>query len=273
MRTLRALALALGLLAWQTPALAQQIVSGGGGGGGISSVTAGNGLAATAGTCNSGSGSTLSACNDVLTKTGNYTLVNGDGFKTLNCNNAGGCVFTIPQATASGNFAEGWSVCFTSQLGTVTLTPVTSTIYALGSQTLLAGQTACVQSDGTNYLGTGGATTGPQTVTGILTTSSGRVQAIRVVTAAGAVTAATTDDHICLNKASGAATTVNLFATPTTGTVLEVEDCKGDANTNNITVTPNAGNIDGSATFVINTAWGVWVGIYNGTIWKTVSSR
>lgn len=96
---------------------------------------------------------------------------------------------------------------------------------------------------------------------------------VRVVTAAGAITATTSDVYICVNKTVGAASAVGLFASPTTGYVLTVLDCKGDANTNNITITPAAGNIDGSATFVISTAYGTWQGVYTGTIWKTVTSR
>jgi hypothetical protein len=108
---------------------------------------------------------------------------------------------------------------------------------------------------------------------GVWLTVNGEIQQIRVITASGAVTAATSDRHICVNKTTGAATTVNLFATPSTGTILTVDDCKGDAATNNITVAPNAGNIDGSATYVINTNYGSWTGIYTGTIWKTEASR
>lgn len=96
---------------------------------------------------------------------------------------------------------------------------------------------------------------------------------VRVVTAAGAITAANTDVYICVNKTVGAASAVSLFATPTTGYVLTVLDCKGDANTNNITMTPAAGNIDGAGTYVINTAYGSWQAVYTGTIWKTVASR
>lgn len=96
---------------------------------------------------------------------------------------------------------------------------------------------------------------------------------VRVVTAAGAITAANTDVYICVNKTTGAASAVALFASPTTGYVLTVLDCKGDANTNNITITPAAGLIDGSATFVINTAFGAWQAVYTGTIWKTVAHQ
>lgn len=271
MRFFKAAILALGLLSWSASAYAQQIIGGGGGGsGGISSVTSSLGLATTAGTCNSGSGSTLSACNAVLTKTGNYSVANGDGFDTINCNNAGGCTFTIPQATPSGNFAAGWGVCFTSQLGAVTLSPTTSTIYGAGL-TFVAGQTECIQSDGTNYLGTGGGALG--VFAGILTMQSGEIGAVRVITAAGAVTAATTDRYVCIAKATPAATVVNLFASPTSGTLLTVSDCGGNGVGFNYTITPAAGNIDGSATYVINTAYGAWTGVYVNGGWHTIAAR
>lgn len=101
----------------------------------------------------------------------------------------------------------------------------------------------------------------------------GQIEAVRSITAAGAVTVAVTDSHVCVNKTSGAATTVNLPSSPATGTVFTVDDCKGDAATNNITVTPAAGNVDGAGTFTINSNFGSWTGYYTGTIWKTTASK
>lgn len=75
----------------------------------------------------------------------------------------------------------------------------------------------------------------------------------RVVTAAGAITGATTDHIIEVNKTVGAATTVNLPAcNANSGLSITVIDGKGDAATNNITLTPSAGNINGATTFVMN---------------------
>jgi hypothetical protein len=91
----------------------------------------------------------------------------------------------------------------------------------------------------------------------------------RVVTAAGAVTvSAATDYVVIVNKDSGAATAVNLPATPATGLTFRVKDGKGDAATNNITLTPAAGNIDGQATQVIATNYGAVDLVYNGTQWN-----
>lgn len=91
---------------------------------------------------------------------------------------------------------------------------------------------------------------------------------MRVITAAGAVTvSATTDYFICLNKSSGAATVVNLPASPTAGQTYLVKDCKGDAQTNAITITPNSGTIDGASTFIINTNHGSAAVTFTGGEW------
>lgn len=109
---------------------------------------------------------------------------------------------------------------------------------------------------------------GANTLSGITTFGSGMVRKVRVVTAAGAVTVATTDHVIILNKTVGAATTFNLPGSPTTGTEFEFKDGKGDAATNNMTITPAAGNIDGAPNFVMNNNYQANKFIYNGTEWS-----
>lgn len=97
------------------------------------------------------------------------------------------------------------------------------------------------------------AFTNANSFSGSTTWTGNLITPIRTVTAAGAITvSATTDYFICVKKTSGAATTVNLPASPTIGLTFLIKDCKGDAATNNITITPNAGNIDNSATLVLN---------------------
>jgi len=75
---------------------------------------------------------------------------------------------------------------------------------------------------------------------------------------------------VIVNKTSGAATAVNLPATPITGKKYIVKDGKGDAATNNITITPAAGTIDGAATYVMNTNYQVVSFVYNGTQWNLI---
>lgn len=92
----------------------------------------------------------------------------------------------------------------------------------------------------------------------------------RVVTVAGAVTINPTDFIVIVNKASGAATTVNLPSSPDTGRCLRIKDGKGDAGTNSITITPAAGNIDGASTFIIVVNYGSIDVCYNGTQWNVL---
>lgn len=108
------------------------------------------------------------------------------------------------------------------------------------------------------------------TLPGRLIAQSGQNVKVRVVTAAGAVTVATSDFVIVVNKASGAATTVNLPASPAAGDVYRLKDGKGDAATNNITLTPAAGNIDGAGTYVMNVNYQASTVVYNGTQWNLV---
>lgn len=65
-----------------------------------------------------------------------------------------------------------------------------------------------------------------------------RVQ--RVVTAAGSITAFSTDDIIIVKKTVGAATTVNVNWAAR-NRPLTIVDGLGDANTNNITIIPTTG--------------------------------
>lgn len=136
--------------------------------------------------------------------------------------------------------------------GTLTISPTTGSVVA------------------SLALGHANAWTGAQTFSAV-TTLATQVNALRVVTAAGAVTvSATTDYTIVVNKTVGAATVVNLPGSPATGLTFIIKDGKGDANTNNITVTPAAGNIDGSGTFVMTTNYASKTVVYDGTQWRII---
>jgi hypothetical protein len=92
------------------------------------------------------------------------------------------------------------------------------------------------------------------------------VTTLRVVTAAGAITAAVTDHIIEVNKTVGAATTVNMpSCASNAGLQLIIIDGKADAATNNITLTPSAGNINGASTFVMNIARQAETVFYDGS--------
>lgn len=139
-----------------------------------------------------------------------------------------------------------------------------------GNFNICIGKTAqTVDATASNYLNIGGVIKGDTSVNW-LNFTGGLVLATRVVTAAGAVTVALSDYLVVVNKSVGAATIVNLPATPVKGTQFRIKDGKGDANSNNITVTPAAGTIDGASTNVINTAYGKATYQYSGSEWLTV---
>lgn len=63
-------------------------------------------------------------------------------------------------------------------------------------------------------------------------------------------------------------TTSGVFTAPATGKQVIIKDNVGSAGTNNITVTPNVGNIDGSASFIMNANYASITIVYNGTEWS-----
>lgn len=94
----------------------------------------------------------------------------------------------------------------------------------------------------------------------------------RLHTVAGAATLARDETVLGINKGTGAATVVNLPANPIPFKEYVVVDVKADAATNNITLTPASGNINGSATNVINTNRGYRRIFHDTTEWKIVGS-
>lgn len=94
-----------------------------------------------------------------------------------------------------------------------------------------------------------------------------------VHTAAGDVTV-TNESQVIVNKASGAATAVNLPDADAllVGQTIIVKDGKGDAATNNITVTPAAaGTIDGASTYVLSQNFAAAAFTWNGSEWGVTS--
>ncbi len=94
-----------------------------------------------------------------------------------------------------------------------------------------------------------------------------------IKTDSGNVTVAADDYEIIINKTVGQATTVTLPASPADVRALLIVDGKGDAGTNNITVDGNGNNINGSATFAMNSnSQSIWI-IWNGTQWNIVGEK
>lgn len=78
-----------------------------------------------------------------------------------------------------------------------------------------------------------------------------------------------TSDQVILVDSS-AARTITPLASPATGQTYTIKDNVGTAATFNITITPSGKNIDGSASYVINTNYGSVDIVYNGTQWNVI---
>ncbi len=74
-------------------------------------------------------------------------------------------------------------------------------------------------------------------------------------------------DYVIIVDSSSARTIVPM-ASPLTGQTYRIKDNVGSAAANNITITPSGKNIDGSASYVINTNYGTVDIVYNGTQWN-----
>ncbi len=178
--------------------------------------------------------------------------------------------FTTGAAQAGSNTAIGYFALrnVVTGINNTSLGALSGQSYTTSeSSNITIGNSGTVGESNIIRIGTQGTGTGQQNkcfLAGVLNTVSGRVVAI---TTPGAYpyTTLITDDVIIVDTSS--ARTINLIATPVTGTTYRIKDNVGSAATNNITITPNAGNIDGSATFKIASNWGSADVTYNGTQW------
>jgi hypothetical protein len=136
------------------------------------------------------------------------------------------------------------------------------------SSNILFGNTGVLGESNVIRIGTQGTSQGQQSqcyLAGVLNTVSGRV--VKLTTpGAYPYTTLTTDYVILMNTSS--ARTINLIASPVTGTTYRIKDNTGSAGTNNITVSGNGNNIDGSASYTISMNYDSIDLVYNGTQWN-----
>lgn len=76
--------------------------------------------------------------------------------------------------------------------------------------------------------------------------------------------------YAMLVDTSTSAMTIVLPLIPIRGDIYQVKDKSGNAGTNNITVSGNGNNIDGAATYPINTNYGKATFVFNGTTWNVL---
>ncbi len=95
-----------------------------------------------------------------------YTYLNGDASKLVTHTNGSAIAGTLPQANGS-TFISGWFMDVQNRgVGTLTITPTTSTIDGASSLALTTGQGVRISSDGANYFTQRGMTGGAGGVCG-----------------------------------------------------------------------------------------------------------
>jgi hypothetical protein len=138
------------------------------------------------------------------------------------------------------------------------------------SSNILIGHLGTASESNAIHIGNQGSGSGQQLQTyiaGVINTVSGRVVKT-TVPGAYPYTTLTTDYVILVDTSS--ARTINLIASPVTGTTYRIKDNVGTQAANNTTITPAAGTIDGAASLVLNTNWGSVDLCYTGSAWRAL---
>lgn len=166
-----------------------------------------------------------------------------------------------------GNIAVGARALDTLQTGSLNIaigTDAGAAYTTTESSNIVIGNDGIIAETFTTRIGTN------QTncyLAGILHTTSGRT--VKVTTPGAYPYTALTTDYVILVDTS-AARTINLMASPATGTVLVIKDNVGSAAANNITIIPAAGNIDGSSSYTISTNYASVTLVYTGATWAVI---
>lgn len=173
-------------------------------------------------------------------------------------------VFTI-----GGSTIQSFEWCVFSS-GSASAVSIGSSVATLIFCNIVSSNTNAITGLGTLTYGNltfGGTSSGVNTSTQIPLVLSN--DAIKVVSASGASYTTVPQDGLILVDGNVTATIVPL-ASPTTGQRHIIKDNAGTAAAHNITVTPSGKNIDGAASFVINTNFGSITIIFNATQWNIV---
>jgi hypothetical protein len=132
----------------------------------------------------------------------------------------------------------------------------------------------------TSFTGSGAGLTGLATgnITGLATYVTNIVQSYdqtpsTLSSSSPALQLANTDPQLVLIDSTGHPVTVTLPASPATGREFTIKDINGTAGANAITVSAGGANIEGSATFLVNSAYGYVNVLYSGSRWNILGQQ
>jgi hypothetical protein len=190
--------------------------------------------------------------------TGNFATPSALGTGTP----AGGAFTTL---SASGAISgAGFSAHLASPTAIGSVAPSTGAFTTLSATSIVSG------AGFSAYLASPpaiGGTVPAAVKTTSLTVAGAIISKVRSLGTSPVTVSATTDWMLCLDPTSNTIA-VNLPAAPATGLTYLIKDCTGQSAAHAITITPNAGNIDGSATYVLNTAFQSVGIVYTGAQWS-----
>ena len=134
----------------------------------------------------------------------------------------------------------------------------------------------------TSFTGSGAGLSGvvvtTGNVTGLATYVTNIVQSYdqtpsTLASSSAALQLANTDPQLVLIDSSTHPVTVTLPASPATGREFTIKDINGTAGTNAITVSAGSSNIEGSSTFLVNSAYGYVNVLYSGSRWNILGQQ
>ncbi len=236
------------------------------------------------------SSGTLKINSSSFTNRGNTVTASTMSAGTLNVNN---CYFEIPFTTSGTNLITAFanSLVATNGQNSICITAGGSGTNTVNNCVFNSGTASAISISSTlKVLNCSIASQNTNVITGIGTLSSAGISfydtsslintttqvpfiltndAVKVTTP-GAYPYTTIPQDAVILVDTTSARVITPLASPTTGQMHRIKDNTGTAAAHNITVTPSGKNIDGAASYVINTNYGSIDICYNGTQWNVL---
>lgn len=213
----------------------------------------------------------IPAAANITSSGGSITITNGTNSINLETDDSHATSFPTDAGTAvpvAGALTEaGGNLINTSGAGsTVTINADDSVAASVGTDS----GTVTPASNAFSIVGTGSVTTSGSGTTVTIDGGAFNKYNVTLLDSGDSPYTVVSTDHYLSCDVSAGTLTIDLPDAPDTGTFYIVKDSGGDAGTNNITVTTTGGavTIDGSTTFVMNTAYEASNFIFNGTSYE-----
>lgn len=123
---------------------------------------------------------------------------------------------------------------------------------------------------GSSFVAMGGDVIGNSNNVTVVSISGGLKVNVTSVSHSTPTYAALSTDYIIATDSTAGIISINLPAAPSKGQIYQIKDSTGQDAINNVTIAGNGHNIDGSATFVMNVAYGSITVVFGTSTWMIV---